>query len=263
MAKNRNAMAYIIAVANQKGGVGKTTTAVNLAAYLAHKGRYVLLVDLDPQGNATSSLGVDHRQLEKGLYEAVLGSVPVREVIVPTVVDGLKVAPATAALAGAAVEVMEMERPQFRLADALLEIRNDYDYIIIDCPPSLGPLTVNGLVAADRVLIPVQAEYFALEGVSQLLGTIGQVRDSLRPGLEVMGAVLTMYDPRNRLAGDVLNELKKFFPNRIFNSVVPRNIRLAEAPSYGKPIHHYDPWSKGAKAYEALAVEILEIDQLL
>jgi chromosome partitioning protein len=256
-------MAYIIAVANQKGGVGKTTTSVNLAAYLAAKGRFVLFVDLDPQGNAGSSLGLDRRSIEKGLYEALIGTANIKDVIMPTCVEGLKIAPATGALSGAAVELVDLERREYRLHDALLEVRNDYDYIIIDCPPSLGLLALNGLVAADRVLIPVQAEYFALEGLSQLHETIGSVRESLRPTLEVMGTVITMFDPRNRLAVDVLGEIRNNFPGRVFNSIIPRNVRLAEAPSHGKPIHHYDPWSKGAKAYEDLAIEILNLDQQL
>jgi len=256
-------MAYIIAVANQKGGVGKTTTTVNLAAYLASKGRFVLLVDLDPQANATAGLGLDHRSLEKGLYEALAGVSSFKDVVVSTSVDGLKVAPATAGLAGASVELVGVERREFRLADALLEVRNDYDYVIIDCPPSLGLLTLNGLVAADRVLIPVQAEYFALEGLSQLLQTIDLVKTNLHPELDIMGAVLTMFDPRNTLANDVMQELYKYFPNKIFRSVVPRNVRLAEAPSFGKPIAQYDPWSKGAKAYERLALEVLDLEQAL
>jgi chromosome partitioning protein len=254
-------MAYIIAVANQKGGVGKTTTSVNLAAYLAAKGRFVLFVDLDPQGNAGSSLGIDRRTVEKGLYEALIGTANVKEVILPTCVEGLKIVPATSSLSGAAIDLVDMERREYRPHDVLLEIRHDYDYIVIDCPPSLGLLTLNGLVAADRVLIPVQAEYFALEGLTQLHETIGAVRESLRPTLEIMGTVITMFDPRNRLAVDVLNEIRTNFPGRVFNSLIPRNVRLAEAPSHGKPIHHYDPWSKGAKAYEELANEILSLDQ--
>lgn len=254
-------MAYVIAVVNQKGGVGKTTTAVNLGSFLAARGRFILLVDLDPQANATAGLGIDHRSLEKGLYEAVIGSVPMRDVIIETKTEGMKLAPATAALAGATVDLVSLERREFRLSDAVLEVKNGFDYIIIDCPPSLGLLTVNGLVAADRVLIPVQAEYYALEGLSQLLGTIELVRGSLRPDLEVLGAVLTMFDARNKLSNDVLGELQKFFPNKIFRSVIPRNVRLAEAPSYGQPIMHYDPWSKGAKAYEGLADEILELER--
>lgn len=255
-------MASIIAVVNQKGGVGKTTTAVNLGSYLASNGKFVLLVDLDPQANATSGLGIDHRALEKGVYEAILGNASMRDIIVPSQVEGLKVAPATQALAGAAIELVDVERREYRLADAFMEVRGGFDYIIIDCPPSLGLLTLNGLVSADKILIPVQAEYYALEGLSQLLGTIDLVKNSLRPDLEVMGAVLTMFDARNKLSGDVMGELNKFFPNKIFQSVIPRNVRLAEAPSFGRPIAQYDPWSKGARAYEALAQEIIELEKV-
>jgi len=256
-------MAYIISVANQKGGVGKTTTTVNLATYLAANGRFVLLVDLDPQANATSGFGIDHRSLEKGLYDALSGAVSFKDIILPTSVDGLKIAPGTTALAGAAVELVNVERREFRLAEALLEIRNNFDYVIIDCPPSLGLLTINGLVAADRLLIPVQAEYYALEGLSQLLSTVDLVKANLKPELEIMGAVITMFDSRNTLSNDVMNELYKFFPNKIFRSAVPRNVRLAESPSFGKPIMQYDPESKGAKAYERLALEILDLEKSL
>lgn len=255
-------MASIIAVVNQKGGVGKTTTAVNLGSYLASHGKLVLLVDLDPQANATSGLGIDHRSLQAGLYEAMVGTARMRDIIVSSQVEGLKVAPSTQALAGAAVELVDMERREYRLADAIAEVRNGFDYVLIDCPPSLGLLTLNGLVAAERVLIPVQAEYYALEGLSQLLGTIQLVKDSLRPDLEVMGAVLTMFDARNKLSGDVMGELRKFFPNKIFTSVIPRNVRLAEAPSFGRPIAQYDPWSKGARAYSDLAKEIIELENV-
>ena len=253
-------MAYILTVVNQKGGVGKTTTAVNLATYMAMHGKFVLLIDLDPQANATSGLGLDYRNLERGLYEALIGQTSLKEVTTQTGVEGLKLVPATPSLAGATVELVDIERREFRLADALLEARNHHDYIVIDCPPSLGLLTINGLTAADKVLIPVQAEYYALEGLGQLLGTIDLVKQGLRPDLDVMGAVLTMFDGRNRLSADVMNELYKFFPNKIFRSVIPRNVRLAEAPSYGKPIAHYDPWSKGARAYERLAREILDLE---
>lgn len=253
-------MAYIIAVVNQKGGVGKTTTAINLGSYLAAHGKFVLLVDLDPQANATSGLGIDHSDLEAGVYEAIIGQKRISDITLATQVEGLKLAPATTALAGAAVDLVDMERREFRLSDALLEVRNDYDYILVDSPPSLGLLTVNGLAAVDKVLIPVQAEYYALEGLSQLLKTIEMVRGAIKPELEVLGAVLTMFDGRNKLSNDVMNELHRFFPNRVFRSVIPRNVRLAEAPSFGRPIMEYDPWSKGAKAYERLAREILDIE---
>ena len=252
-------MAKVITVVNQKGGVGKTTTSVNLAAYLAEQGKYVLLIDLDPQANASSNVGIDYQNLDKGIYEALAGAYLVREIIHPTDHVGFRIAPATQALAGAAVELVDLERREFRLADALLEVRGDYDVIIIDCPPSLGLLTVNGLVAADSVLIPVQAEYFALEGLGQLMSTIALVQENIKPELEVMGAVLTMFDKRLKLSDQVMQELYKYFPDKIFRTVIPRNVRLSEAPSHGKTIFHYDKSSKGAKAYEKLARELIEI----
>jgi len=252
-------MAKIITVVNQKGGVGKTTTAVNLAAYLAHLGKYVLLVDLDPQANASSGLGIDYQNLDKGIYEALSGSCLVREVLQPTGHVGFRIAPATQSLAGASVELVGIDRREFRLYDALLEVRGDYDVILIDCPPSLGLLTVNGLVAGDSVLIPVQAEYYALEGLGQLMNTITLIRENIKPELEILGALITMHDKRLRLSDQVLQELYKHFPDKIFRTVIPRNVRLTEAPSHGKSILHYDPSSKGAKAYEKLARELLEI----
>jgi len=253
-------MGRIIAIVNQKGGVGKTTTAVNLAAYLAHLGKQVLLIDLDPQANATSGLGVDHRQLEAGLYEALLGQKSLPDVLKRTVQKGLKIAPATMSLAGAGVEMVGMENREFRLSLLLNEVSEEYDYVIIDGPPSLGLLTVNSLVAADSVLIPIQSEYYALEGLSQLLETISLVQNNLKPELGIMGAVITMYDRRNKLSESVMAELYQYFPNRIFRSVIPRSVRLAEAPSYGRSILHYDPKSKGGRAYEGLAREIIGLE---
>ncbi|MFH1631865.1 MAG: ParA family protein [bacterium] len=249
-------MAHIVSVVNQKGGVGKSTTAMNLAAYLAHFGKFVLLVDLDPQGNASSGLG--HAIADTlGTYEAMSGAHRVQDLIVSTAHEGLFLLPAGPNLAGATVELVNEFNREQKLRQALLEVRNDYDYIIIDNPPTLGMLTINGLVAADSVLIPVQAEYYALEGLGQLMQTIGLVRQSMRPDLAIMGAVITMFDPRTKLSNQVLEELYKHFPEKIFRSVIPRSVRLAEAPSFGKSILHYDPNSKAAKSYERLAREFL------
>lgn len=255
-------MSVIISVVNQKGGVGKTTTAVNLAAGLAEAGKFVLLVDLDPQGNATSGLGVKHQDLDKGLYHALMNQHRLHDVTHNTSHAGLRVVPSTSDLAGANVELVSVEGRERRLADVLAEAKHAYDYIIIDSPPSLGLLTLNGLVAADKILIPVQAEYYALEGLGQLLKTIELVRDNIKPEIEVLGAVITMYDARNRLSEEVVQELKKFFPSKIFDSVIPRTVRLAEAPSFGKSIFHYEPGGRGAKAYEGLAKELMEIFEI-
>lgn len=251
-------MGRIISVVNQKGGVGKTTTAINLGAYLADAGKFVLIVDLDPQANATSGIGIDHRTLERGVYEAILGHARMREIVQPTAHETLRIAPATSALAGLNVELVNMERREFKLYDALLEVRNDYDYVFIDCPPTLGMITLNGIVASDEILIPVQAEYFALEGLGQLLETVNLVRERIRPEVDVLGAVLTMYDSRTKLSDDVMQELYKYFPSNIFRSVIPRSVRLAEAPSFGRSILSFDAASKGAKAYERLAREIID-----
>lgn len=250
-------MSRIISVVNQKGGVGKTTTAINLGAYLAWLGKFVLLVDLDPQANATSSLGVSHGELEHGVYHSIIGEKTFRDIIQPTKHAGYKVAPATGDLAGARIELVNLENREHKLRDAMLEVRNDYDYIIIDCPPSLDMLTINGLVAADDLLIPVQAEYLALEGLSQLLQTIQLIKDNVKPDLSILGAVVTMYDKRNKLSDQVVAELRQHFPHKVFDTLVPRNVRLTEAPSYGQTILHYDNKSAGAQAYEALAREIL------
>lgn len=249
-------MGHIIAVVNQKGGVGKTTTSINLAAYLSKFGKSVLVVDLDPQSNATSGLGVS-RELDKGVYEVLTGPYSFHDVVVETGHDRYRLAPSTSSLAGANVEFVSLDRREFRLYDNLLGIRNDFDYVIIDCPPSLGLLTINGLVAADQILIPVQAEYYSLEGLGQLLSTISLIQEHIKPELDVLGAVLTMYDSRYKLANDVLYELYRYFPDKIFRSVIPRNIKLSEAPSHGKTILAYDPKSKGARAYERLAKEFI------
>jgi len=250
-------MAKILAIVNQKGGVGKTTTAVNLASYLAKNGRFTLLIDTDPQGNATSGVGLDGNNIQLSLYDALINNAPVSMIKKETPQIGLHVVPATQDLAGASIELVNLPQREWQLHRALLPIRHDYDYIIIDCPPSLGLLTVNALTAADEVLIPVQCEYYALEGLRQLLSTIGLVQKHLKPNLRIAGALLTMHNKRDTLSKQVHEEVRKNFPFHVFEVVVPRNVRLAEAPSHGKTIMDYDPRSHGAKAYEQLAQEII------
>jgi len=251
-------MALVICCVNQKGGVGKTTTVVNLGAALAAAGKRVLLIDLDPQANATSGLGVDHRSLEHGIYEVLIGDKQMNDIVLETAHDRLHIAPATSGLSGANVELINLERREYRLAEALASLGDVYDYILIDSPPSLGLLTVNGLTASHTLLIPVQAEYYALEGISHLMETVDLIREHLKPDLGVLGAVVTMFDGRTKLSTDVLDELQKFFPNAIFNTVIPRSIRLAEAPSHGKTILSYDPMSRGSAAYQLLAQEVID-----
>ncbi|HPN96306.1 MAG TPA: AAA family ATPase [Candidatus Moranbacteria bacterium] len=254
-------MAKIISLVNQKGGVGKTTSAINLASYLASAGKFVLLVDLDPQGNASSGLGIDVRNVEKSLYHSMIIGEHPKNVILRAEAFGHDLVPASQDLAGAGIELVHMDNREFRLYNVLREIRTNYDYIIIDSPPSLGLLTINGLVASDEVIIPVQTEYFALEGLSQLLNTINLVRENLQPELKIMGALLTMYDKRNRLARQVVKEIRDHFPGHVFDSIVPRSVRLAEAPGFGKSILSFDSFSKGARSYKNLAREIIELDK--
>ncbi len=251
-------MTHIYTLVNQKGGVGKTTTAINLAAYLAKMGQRVLVVDLDPQANATSCLGVDKRAVQGSTYDALLnGEVPGAFLLFNERLQ-LSLLPSSPALAGAEVELVDESGREFRLRNALESLDEKFDYILIDCPPSLGILTVNGLIAArDGVLVPVQCEYLALEGLGQLTQTIQRVQSSLFPNLRVRGVVLTMFDPRTNLSNDVVKEVNNHFPGQVFKSVVPRSIRLAEAPSYGLPISAYAPSSVGAQAYESLAKELL------
>jgi len=254
-------MTRIHALVNQKGGVGKTTTAINLGAYLAYLGQKVFIVDLDPQANATSCLGVDKRTVQASTYDALLAEdVPVSSILFNERLQ-LSLLPSSPSLAGAEIELVEEQGREFRLRNALQNLDGKYDYILIDCPPSLGLLTVNGLVASrDGVLIPVQCEYLALEGLGLITQTIERVRSSLFPGLDVRGVILTMFDSRTNLSSDVVKEVNNHFPGQVFKSVVPRSIRLAEAPSYGLPISAYAPASVGAKAYESLAKELLKGD---
>jgi chromosome partitioning protein len=245
-----------IACANQKGGVGKTTTVVNLGCYLALAGDRVLVVDLDPQGNATSGLGLDRNSIERSVYDAVIDGAQMRELAVPGPVEGLDVVPSAIALAGAEVELAPLEGREHRLARLIADIAAEYDYILVDCPPSLGLLTVNALTAANSVLVPLQCEYYALEGLTQLLATLDLIRDHLNPALAMSGVVLTMYDGRTNLSAAVAGEARRHLGDRVFDTIIPRNVRLSEAPSYGQPISTYAPDSTGALAYAALATEL-------
>ncbi|MCL5265021.1 MAG: AAA family ATPase [Chloroflexi bacterium] len=253
-------MARTYAVANQKGGVGKTTTAINLGAYLAASGRKVLLVDMDPQANATSGLGFDKAEVSPSIYEVLMGQAKLAEAILLTNRVGLDLAPSSIGLAGAEVEMVSLMAREQRLRRALQTIANRYDYILVDCPPSLGLLTLNSLTAADGVIIPVQCEYLALEGVGQLVSTVNLVRDNLNSRLRIVGLLMTMYDSRTNLSQQVVDEVCNHFPQLIFRSIVPRSVRLSEAPSYGKSILDYDPASKGAQAYKSLADELITRD---
>ncbi len=249
-------MGQTIACANQKGGVGKTTTVVNLGSYLAAAGERVLVIDLDPQGNATSGLGFRRDSVERSVYDAVIDGVDLADLVIAGPVEGLAVIPSTIALAGAEVELAPVEGRERRLSRLLADITDDYDYILIDCPPSLGLLTVNALTAADSVLIPLQCEYYALEGLTQLLATLDLVRDHLNPELMLKGVALTMFDGRTKLSADVANEARRYLGEQVFKTVIPRSVRLSEAPSHGLPISRYAPDSTGAVAYAGLAAEL-------
>lgn len=247
----------ILAIINQKGGVGKSTTAVNLSAALGAMGKEVLLVDLDPQGNATSGYGIDKRALDGCVYNVLLGETPVEEVILSCVAEGVDVLPSTISLAGAEVELVNEMARENRLKSALGSLRGRYDYILIDCPPSLGLLTINALVAADKLLVPIQCEFYALEGVTKLLDSMKRVKSILNPSLDIFGIVLTMYDSRTNLANQVVNEVRSFFGDEVFETLIPRTVKLSEAPSYGQSILEYAPDNKGALAYNDLAEEVI------
>ena len=253
-------MGKIISVANQKGGVGKTTTTVNLSTILAKKGKKVLLIDADPQGNATSGLGVE-KEVEFSTYDILVNETTMEQAMQDTMIKNLKVCPSNMNLAGAEVELVSMMSREQRLKEKLEEIKDKFDYIFIDCPPSLGLITLNSFTTSDSVLIPVQCEYFALEGLGQLLNTVNLVKKHLNKGIQIEGALLTMYDIRTNLSNQVVKEVKKYFDNKVYKTVIPRNVRLSEAPSYGMPITEYDPKSKGAKSYTKFAKEFLKMNE--
>lgn len=250
-----------IAIFNQKGGVGKTTTNINLAACLALNNKKVLVVDIDPQGNTTTGLGISKKNLEYTSYELLVEDIAPELAIMPTQVERLDIIPASVNLAGAEVEMVQVDGREKKLKEALDKVKENYDYIFIDCPPSLGLLTINSLTAVDSVLIPIQCEFYALEGVSQLMSTIELVKKGFNPSLEIQGVILSMFDGRTNLSIQVVEEVKKYFKNKVYTTVIPRNVRLAEAPSYGMPITEYDPTSKGAEAYMEFAEEFLELEE--
>ncbi len=251
-------MSKIIAIANQKGGVGKTTTSVNLSSCLAVKGKKILIIDIDPQGNTSSGLGIDKTKIRKSIYDVIINGVPIEETLVDTKIDTLKLSPSNIQLAGAEVELVSVISRETRLKFALESVKDKFDYIIIDCPPSLGLITLNALTAANTILVPIQCEYYALEGLSQLMNTVSIIQKHLNPALKVEGVVLTMFDARTNLSIQVVDEVKKYFGNKVYRTIIPRNVRLSEAPSYGLPIILYDSKSKGAECYMDLADEVIE-----
>jgi chromosome partitioning protein len=250
-------MGKVIAIVNQKGGVGKTTTAINLSASLAIEGLSCLLVDCDPQANSSGGFGVPREENRNSTYDVLMGNATIAEATLPTDIENLKIVPGSSHLVGATVELIHVERREYRLREALEPVRNQYAFILLDCPPALDLLTLNALVAADRLLVPMQAEYFALEGISELLTTLGRIQTAFNPTLDIEGVILTMYDERTNLAQQVTENLRNFFGAKLLKTAIPRNIRLAEAPSYGKPVALYDPKSRGAESYRDLATEIL------
>jgi chromosome partitioning protein len=248
----------VIAIANQKGGVGKTTTAVNLSAALGEAGKRVLLIDIDPQGNATSGYGINKRTVERSSYDLLVSQTKVEQIIVQTKYKNVDIIPSNISLAGAEIELVESEERESKLKQGIISVRYNYDFILIDCPPSLGIITLNALVAADTLLVPAQCEYYALEGLSQLMATVRTVKRLYNPSIEMEGVLLTMYDGRLNLTLQVVDEVKKFFPRKVYKTAIPRNIRISEAPSFGQPIMYYDRSSKGAEAYKGLAEEVIE-----
>jgi len=250
-------MGKIIAVANQKGGVGKSTTVINIAAYLGSRGFKVLCIDSDPQGNTTTGFGIKKKSVSSSTYDVITGKTRIQEAVIPTEFDNVSILPATEALAGCEIELAEYENRVNRLKMQVLTVKEDYDYIFIDCPPALGTITINGIVACDSIIVPMLAEFYALEGLSQLVNTIKIVKNNYNPALEIEGILFTMFDGRLNVANDVVSEVEKYFPDKVFKTKVPRNVRISEAPSHGKPVMYYDKSSKGAESYELVCHEIL------
>ena len=254
-------MAKVIAIANQKGGVGKTTTAVNLSSCLAFKGKKVAIIDIDPQGNTTSGLGIDKKSIQKSIYEVLINDENIENALMKTAMENLEICPSNIQLVGAEVELVSVISRETRMKASISEIRKKFDFILIDCPPSLGLLTLNALTAADTILVPIQCEYYALEGLSQLMNTVKLVQKHLNPSLDVEGVVLTMFDARTNLSIQVVEDVKKYFKNKVYRTVIPRNVRLSEAPSFGLPIILYDAKSKGAECYLELAQEVIDYSE--
>lgn len=254
-------MSRIIAIFNQKGGVGKTTTNVNLSACIAQMGKKICVIDIDPQGNTTSGFGINKNQLKYSIYDVIVNEIQLEKSIIPTKYENLHIVPSSVQLAGAEIELANIKNREIQLRESINSIKDKYDYVFVDCPPSLGLLTINSLAAVDSVLIPIQCEYYALEGVSQLMNTIQLVKKNLNPNLEIQGVVLSMFDGRTNLSIQVVDEVKTYFKGKVYSTIIPRNVRLAEAPSFGQPVIYYDEKSKGAEAYRELAEEFLDLEE--